>query len=158
MHKPTRKTSVACHCSMNRTLSKKRTVHVVRGIAWNSSNHIGRICRFEKRRAIVDISDVVSFSTHIIILQFASLPTYIFESYTHCLLFSKIILLHQRLKMLNTSSRNYIHKHSSITKEQRMRNKAHLVMTLFVRITNIMGNLSTSTVIMFPPQATYKVI
>lgn len=99
MHKPTSKTSVTCHCSMNGTLTKKCAVHVVRSIAGNSSNHIGRICQLGKERVILDISVILSFNTQIFVL-ISFLPTYIFESYAHCLLFSKMILQHRRFKMV----------------------------------------------------------
>lgn len=38
------KACVACHGSMDSTLSKKCTVHIVRCIAWNSPDHVRRIC------------------------------------------------------------------------------------------------------------------
>lgn len=47
---PDCKTCIACHSSMNGTLSKESAVNIVGGIARDSSNHVSRICQRAQRK------------------------------------------------------------------------------------------------------------
>lgn len=48
IHKTLREAGITSHGSMNGALSQEGTVDIVGGITWYSTDHIRRICQFQK--------------------------------------------------------------------------------------------------------------